>query len=264
MKVVNLRPLDQSQELRNLLIESEMGEIAFPTLEIRPADDLQAICATIENKERDLCLVFTSQNAVSYVSEILSLKSFNLVAIGQKTKAKIQSLGADVHFCPSAADSETLATELLSFLQEKSQFLHLLRGNTASDVLPKILSEHGVQFSRDIVYYSTCPSPDSETVLSLARRLGLIGTPSLENSQESTIIAATSSLALKNLQRILSRSTDSFPEGWLDKLFKIPVCCIGPGTANVAEQLGYSRRFIAKEATVESLVHKLIEYRSDL
>ncbi len=270
MRVLNLRAMQQSEQMSALLKQAGMEEVVVPCLEIRAVAEIAALCSRLVAGHSESLLVFTSQNGVTAVQEHLQLEGRACIAIGKKTRALLESLNANVVFCPTSANSETLASEMLTYLSQMHTappHLLLLRGNTATESLPALLSEAGLNFSSEVVYESICPQPSREQLQWLAESLELRGK---EASGTSVAIAATSGFALSNLELMLeslaadrgtqSKCTQWRCTQWKTALHDIPVFCIGPRTTAVARKLGFGTVIVAKEATVESLVNKLIEY----
>ena len=113
----------------------------------------------------------------------------------------------------------------------------LLKGSSATNVFAEGLKQSGILCEQEIVY-KVLPFIPSSELKNRALRL-------LKDNDVSLSVCATSSFALRSF-------VDQF-EVEPFEITQLPVCVIGPKTAQTAKILGFSKYFQAKKANVESL-----------
>lgn len=258
--ILNTRAPDQIVELSSLLTNEGGRVLEFPVLEISDCVNPASLQAAISELSREDILVFTSANGVRATAKHLALDDFRIAVIGEKSAEVVRELGGEVFFSAQTSNSESLAAELLSLLNllDKSEApdkpkLLLLRGENASESLPKLLSQR-VQWVRQVtVYRSVFPQKSLEEVQYVLSEL--VAAP-----QDKRWIVLTSSQAANNLFNIFSNHA-GLPPGDLKLLFKSTPCAvIGPKTAATVKNLGLNLALVAPQTSVESLVASLCAY----
>ena len=248
-KVLVTRSREQASALSELLREHGAEPIEFPVIKISPPESFAELDVALGCIEKYDWLLFTSANGVQAVMDRLRklgrdmrwLKGPKIGAIGPKTAEAVQCLGMKVDFVPSKFVSEAIADELPESPSGKR--ILILRAKEAREALPEKLRERGAQV--DVVAaYRTEIDPDSYRD-DADRIKELLASGGID------IITSTSPSTVKGFVNLVG-------EGGLAALAgKVIVACIGPITAQAAEEYGLKPDFVAEEHTIEGLVQAL-------
>ncbi len=242
-KVLVTRSRDQASELSELLREQGAEPIEFPVIRISPPESFDELDAALERIETYDWVLFTSANAVRAAvdrlhqlgRDVRSLKGPKIGAIGPATAESIASLGVRVDFTPSKFVAESVAEE---FSDPAGKRILIPGAKDAREVLPEKLREKGAQVdvvtSYQTVIEESCAPPIKEML----------------QKGEIDIITFTSSSTVKNFVQLVGR--ESVLEG-------VTIACIGPITAQTAEEHGLKPDIVAEDYTIEGLVRALQE-----
>ena len=242
-KVLVTRSRDQASELSHLLREQGAEPVEFPVIKITPPECSRELDAALERIDKYDWVLFTSANgALSVLSrlyelgrDVRSLKGPKVGAIGPATAETLSCMGIMVDFTPSRFVAEAVVEE---FPEDPSGKRILIpRAQEAREVIPEKLTERGADVDVVTVYRTeieeSCAAPVKEM---------------LENG-EIDIITFTSSSTVKNFVKLIGASV---PAG-------VQIACIGPITAQTAEEHGLKPDIVAEEYTVEGLVRAISE-----
>jgi len=243
MRVLVTRPRKDAAEFSLAL--GEIGAEAFflPTIDIRPVKDSGPLDQAISHLSDYDWLVLTSANAADAVLDrktALGLGRFpenlQIAAIGPKTAARLLDEGVRPHFIPTEYVSESI----LSGLGDIHDLWVLLpMADTARDTLPRAIQQaDGI--AHVVTAYHTLPAePD------------LAGLTALCDGVD--VITFTSGSTARNFVLLLEHAgLDPF------HLSGDPgIACIGPKTAQTAQELGFSVKIVASTYTVEGLVQAI-------
>lgn len=240
-RILVTRSRDQASELSQLLREQGAEPIEFPVIKITPPESFEQLDVALDRVDQYDWLLFTSANGVLSVMSRLSdlgrdvrwLKGPKVGAIGPATAEAIACLGIRVDFTPSRFVAEAVVEE---FPEDPSGKRILIpRAQEAREVLPEKLTERGAQVDVVTAYRTeieeSCAAPIQEMLA----------------EGEIDIITFTSSSTVKNFVKLIGASV---PEG-------VRIACIGPITAQTAEELGLKPDIVAEEYTIEGLVRAL-------
>ena len=242
-KVLVTRSRDQASALSELLREHGAEPIEFPVIKITPPESLDELDAALGRIDEYDWLLFTSANGVTAVMDRLrdlgrdvrSLAGPKLGAIGPATAETIRRLGMNVDFTPSKFVAEAVVQEFPEDPDAKRILIPCAK--EAREVLPEKLAEKGARVDVVISYRTESDRSDESDVVR-----GLL------DAGEIDIITFTSSSTVKNFVKLVGEDGEvKLPES-------VKVACIGPITAQTAEEHGLKPHVVADEYTIEGLV----------
>jgi uroporphyrinogen III methyltransferase/synthase len=240
-RVLVTRSRDQASELSQLLREQGAEPIEFPVIKITPPECSRELDVALDRIDQYDWLLFTSANAVRAVMarlnelgrDVRSLKGPKIGAIGPATAETISCTGVRVDFTPSRFVAEAVVEE---FPEDPSGKRILIpRAQDAREVLPEKLTELGADVDAVTVYRTEIDESCAAPVREMLR------------NGEIDIITFTSSSTVKNFVKLIGVSV---PAG-------VQIACIGPITAQTAEDLGLRPDIVAEEYTIEGLVRSM-------
>lgn len=241
-RVLVTRSRDQASGLSALLREQGAEPVEFPVIRIAPPESYDELDAALDRIDTYDWALFTSANGVRAVIDRLRdigrdvrwLKGPRVGAIGPATAETIGCLGVRVDFTPSKFVAESVVEEFPE--DPAGKRILIPRAKEAREVLPEKLREKGAQVdivtSYRTVIEESCAPPIREML----------------QKGEIDIITFTSSSTVKNFVQLVGR--ESVPEG-------VTIACIGPITAQMAEEHGLKPDIVAEEYTIEGLVRAL-------
>ncbi|MBI2938264.1 MAG: uroporphyrinogen-III synthase [Thaumarchaeota archaeon] len=259
--VVITRPKHQADDLAQIVIRLGGKPRIAPTVEIGPVSNLEEVqepFKLIVSGGADL-IVFMSQNGViSFVALVerldmkekmlQALSKMQVVAIGSKTKTRLEEQGIRVDITPDDFSSNGLVDTLLT-LDLDGKVIVLPRTDKPTDYLNVKLAERQVKVVQFPVYETRIPS-DVVEVLHLIRDI-LLG--------EVDIITFTSSATAQNLMRIADtyRAADRLRKALNEKTL---VVSIGPMTEKTLRGLGVEVHVTPTEYTIEAMMNAVDAY----
>ena len=242
-KVLVTRSRDQASELSELLREDGADPIEFPVIRITPPESFNELDAAFDRIEKYDWLLFTSANGVLAALDRLNqlgrdvrwLKGPKIGAIGPATAEALTSVGIRVDFMPSEFVAEAVVQE---FPEDPSGKRILIpRAKEAREVLPEKLTEMGAQVEVVTAYQTVLEESNVPCIKELLAE------------GEIDFITFTSSSTVKNFVQLVGEG--AVPE-------KVKIACIGPITAQTAEEHGLKPDIVAEAYTIEGLVEALI------
>ena len=251
-RVVVTRPRAQATELVSRLEQLGANAIEVPTIQILPPEDptpLDEACARVESFD---WIVFTSANAVSHfmrhllagANDVRALQGVRLCAIGPVTAEALSGYGLKIDLVPEKGRSEGIIQAMCRDCDVTDSQILLPRGDLALDLLPSKLQQAGARVTT-VTAYRTAPVNLEEGGPDIYRLL-------LEQGVD--IVTFTSGSSVKNFARALGE------EQTVDLLARVDVACIGPVTADVADQLGIKTTIMPSVSTVASLVDAIVAH----
>ena len=253
-KVLVTRSRDQASALSDLLREYGAKPIEFPVIEISPPESFNELDAALERIDKYDWLLFTSANGVLAVMDRLRdlgrdvrwLKGPKIGAIGPKTAETIACLGMRVDFTPSEYVAEAVVSEFPEDPAGKRVLIP--RAKEAREVLPEKLAERGAKVDVVTSYKTESDTSDKSDVARIRELLA---------AGEIDIVTFTSSSTVKNFAKLVGDGGKVvLPEG-------VKVACIGPITAQTAEEIGLEPDIVADEYTIEGLVKAIADLPTD-
>ena len=248
-RVVVTRARAQAGELSVELEKLGAEVLEFPTIEVRPPDDLGPLDAAIRDLDSFDWLVFTSVNGVEAFVERLERHGLDLravpreakvAAIGPATAQRVREAGLRVDVVPREFRAEALIGELAGDSLAGKKVL-IPRALVAREILPEKLREAGAEVAVPPAYESV---PSSEGADELAKRL---------EAGEVDCVTFTASSTVENF-------VGSFGEEEARRLLQgTRVACIGPITADTARTRGIRVDVEAREYTIPGLVEAVVD-----
>ena len=244
--IVITRAAHQAGELKTLLEAAGFHTLLYPAIAIQPPAAARALDAALRHARDYDWLIFTSANAVEAVARRLdalnlgpdALQGPSIAAVGPATARAVERrLGLDVDLIPPKAVGESLLDALPI---PPGQRVLLPRAAKARDVLPDGLRARGVQVDVVTAY---------ETVLGQ----GGDDLPAALCAGQVDAITFTSPSTVRNTLIRLQRDAGL----GLDALAGVIVACIGPVTAEAAQQAGLPVDVTPEEHTARGLVAAL-------
>lgn len=252
--VVITRPREQAEELAQLVAGRGGKPLIASTVEIKPHRDPEAVRQLIRSitSGRVDYLVFMSRNGVASLIEaskaeglrddlMRALNRAKIVAVGPKTRKKIEDYGLKVDFTPSEYSSTGLL-RLLSKMGIQGKSVMIPRAEKASGYLREGLQKLGADVMEFPVYESALPS----------NRYEVLGMLDELFRGEVDVVTFTSSATARNLFKIAQEC------GKTDELRTclgyLVVAAIGPVTQKTLEEHGVRVHVTPKEYTVDAMI----------
>ncbi len=246
------RSREQGEDLIEMLEARGAEAIAAPMIRIEPPQDIAALadaCATAGSFD---WIVFTSANAVdSFMSKLLEtgdvrdLKGVRLCAVGPSTASRIQRFGVRVDAVPAEHHAEGVLQALAAAGAIKGKRFLLPRSDIAREVLGDELRRAGGQVTEVVAYRTTTAPLERDSDHDIYRML---------LDRQIDAVTFTSASTVRNFVQIYGEDQA------VDLLSTTAVACIGPVTAEAAQQLGIQTAVLPERYTVPDLVDALVEY----
>ena len=226
------RAEQQAGEARRRLEQLGAAVVDIPALVIGPPDDWGPLDEALADLESFHWIVFSSANGVEAVQQRLARQGTSLArrpgnarlaAVGRRTAALLEELGAPADFVPPSF----VADSLIEHFPVSGWGLRLLLPRVQSGgrtVLAEAFGEAGARVVEVAAYESRCPQ----------------GLPSgaLQALQQQRLDAITFASA-KTVRHTARMLQDSFGESWTAVLEGLQVISIGPQTSRSChEELG--------------------------
>ncbi|HET6204676.1 MAG TPA: uroporphyrinogen-III synthase [Planctomycetota bacterium] len=236
-RVLVTRPRDQAEALREALEAEGATAVLFPTIDVRPLEDLSALDAAIERLAGFDWIAFASANGVEVFFDRFESAnlpaSVRVAAVGPATARAIRERGARVDLVASEHRGGRLAEEMPAV---RGARVLLPRAARSREELAGGLRRRGA-IVVEVPVYETLPAvPDPG------------GLRELERGVDAATF--TSASTVRNFFVLLGDSARGLLEGAL-------VACIGPSTAEEARGLGLPVDVEPEESTVTGLVAAL-------
>ncbi len=251
--------------------------IEYPTIEIVPPESYDELDESIDKIGTYDWLIFTSRNGVKYFfkrflekdRDIRDLKGIKICAIGTKTSEEIKKYGIKTDLIPDEFRAEGLieafmkeaekirgleakkntqftTSQLLNFSTSQSlRGLKILlpRAEKAREIFPEKIRELGGKIDVPVAYRTIKPESRGKRLRRFLRE-GKI-----------SIATFTSAATFNNFREIMGKDADELLKG-------VTIAVIGPVTAKAVEKAGLKVDIMPKEATIEAMVLKIIEWIS--
>jgi uroporphyrinogen III methyltransferase/synthase len=247
-RIVVTRSRAQASQLVDKILDLGGEAIEFPSIEIKKETNLKSLHNALANVNRYDWLVFTSVNAVDIFFEeliangydIRDLKGIKLAAIGPATQDRLTQRGLKVEVVPEEYRAEGIISDLLA-MSEPGQWVLLPRARGARTILPEELKKAGLHVNEIYLY---------EAVTSLS-----VSNQTLEKIKQGYMdyLTFTSSSTVHNFVKIVGKENISR----INKNTK--VACIGPITADTAQEYGFTVDIRAQKYTIQGLIDAILE-----
>ncbi|MGB6986286.1 MAG: uroporphyrinogen-III C-methyltransferase [Candidatus Aquilonibacter sp.] len=242
-RVLITRPAQQAHEFARALYARGVEPILASTIAIVPPDAPLPAHRAIDELASYKWIVFTSQNGVDAFFDRLSsldadaryLGAVKVAAIGSRTAERLRERGVRADLVPPAFVSEQIARALIESTREGDQLL-IYRAQEARDVLPRMLEEAGRKPSV-VAAYKTVVDVDPQFAQKVAR---------------ADVLSFTSASTVRGYVELLG-DAQAARDAARNKL----IACIGPVTAEAAEEYGMHVDVVADVFTTEGLLDAL-------
>ena len=241
-RVVVTRALHQAPDLENLLLQYQAIPIRYPCIAIVPPEDTTQLDTNLLKLESFDWLILTSTNSIHAIKDRLNTlnhqpdwNKIRVAVVGNKSAQVFSDVFQQTpDFAPDKYTAESLAQTLP--INEQSQ-LFIPQSAIADGRLAQILKERGANVESKIAY-RTVIGQGGEDV------------PAMLERGEIDVLTFTSPSTVRNFaQRIASLSA-----------VDVPVVCIGPSTADMAQRDGYQTIIVPKDYTLSGMVDALLHH----
>lgn len=244
-RVLVTRPREQAGVLAQRLAELGAEPVGFPTIRIVPPEDFRPLDEAIARLPTYDWVIFTSVNGVRFFWERLvaagldaqALARARLGAIGPATAEALAEHGLRTDYVPQRYVAEAIVEGIDDVAGQR---ILLPRADIARQALAQELRARGAVVD-EVTAYRTIPVDSPEEARQTLLDAGV------------DIATFTSSSTVRNFAALLG---DVAPG---EVLRNTLVACIGPITAQTAEELGIRVDVVAQEHTIEGLVQVIVE-----
>jgi uroporphyrinogen III methyltransferase / synthase len=247
-RIVVTRSREQAGELIDMLEERGAEAIPAPTIRIAPPEDLAALdraCAEVGAFD---WLVFTSANGVDHFmarlmanGDVRDLKGVRICTIGPSTASRLSRYGIRIDLMPAEYRAEAVVEGLRSEGNIDGTRFLLPRADIARELLADELRESGAHVVEVAAYRTLLGGADAE--YDVYRML---------LDRQIDAVTFTSASTVRNFATIFG------PEQAADLLRTTVVACIGPVTADAAQQLDIATTVMPARYTIPDLVDALV------
>jgi len=246
LRILVTRPAEQARALSDKLSRLGAVTIEIPTIKIIPVADDEAFDKAVKSVGTYDWVIFTSVHGVQFFADRMEamnvprelMDDVQVAAIGPSTAKALQLMIKNPDYVPKQYLSEKIVEGMEDV---KSKRVLLPRADIASKTLPVALRARGA-FVEELTVYRTVVPPELTS-----ERLNSILAAGLD------LVTFTSPSTVRNLADVLGqRKLVSF-------LREVRVACIGPVTANAANELGIAVEIVAKAHTIDALVEAIVD-----
>jgi len=220
--------------------------VRLPAIKIIPPPDFSDLDRAITHVEQYHTIIFTSVNGVQSFyhrlrqlgHDVRILKGISLCAIGPKTGQAISDIGLLSDFIPAEYTAEGIIEELKKRGIAGKRFL-LPRAMQAREVLPEFIINNEGQIDVVTAYQAIAPYENEMEKI-------------LQKGPIDMLTFASASTVRNFMNRISPKIRES--------ISKSAVACIGPITAQAAQECGLSVDLVPKEYTFHALTASIVQY----
>lgn len=243
--VLVTRPEAQSEPFARLLVTAGATSIMLPAIEIAPLP-VDKNRFNFPDKGKQLA-IFISQNAVDHALDLFELlpDSTELLAIGNKTAQRMQSLGLNVSLVPHQGFTSEALLALPEMQSLADAHVTIFRGKGGRTLLSEELTKRGASVSCIDLYQRELPQ---YTPATLRHRL-IDATPQ--------VVTITSVETLRNFLTI----TDKLPPF---NARDLPVIAGSSRIGAAVRETGFTAApWIASDPTDESMLQALLQWKEN-
>ncbi len=248
-RILVTRAKTQAGEFLDQLSAFGAETISFPTLQIAPPPDWNALDTAIAQIESYDVLIFTSVNGVSFFRKRLKtlrkdlrlLKGIAICAIGPRTAKAIEDWDLRVDLIPSEFKAEGLL-DLLAARGVKGKRFLIPRALEAREILPETLRDLGGEVDVVPAYQALRPSYAPGEI------------DSLFTQRKIDMLTFASASTLRHFVEIVGKARIA------KYLKESKLACIGPITADAATALGFQVSVVPKNYTFPALTDAIVDY----
>ena len=249
-RIVNTRALHQAGDLDTLLQQRGAIPLSYPCIAIIPPEDTVPLDSAIQSAATGAFdwMVLTSANTVLSLAQRLealglslqNIANFFVAAVGTSTaQAAKQHLGLDVDLIPDKFTASLLAT---TFKKACGLRIFLPESDIARSTVAEIVEGYGASVTCVTAYRTITGSGGVDISSQLA------------SGQVDAIVFTSSSTVENFLRRLAAEGGDR------NHLYGICIACIGPQTAQTAQECGLTVSLVPATHTLEALVLEMETY----
>ncbi|MGI6648520.1 MAG: uroporphyrinogen-III C-methyltransferase [Bacillota bacterium] len=257
-RVVVTRSRAQASVLTRRLEDLGTEVWEFPTIEIVPPADLLPLEQRLKQLSDYQWVIFTSVNGVESFfrclwaigGDIRELQGVQLAAIGPATGKSLEDRGLRVNYIPDEFRAEAIADGLTKRVKPGDKIL-LPRAREARSVLPEMLRKLGALVDEVVAYETVAGTGNAQKLRQLLKH------------KQITAVTFTSSSTVRNFLSLLLETEQPIESGKplvIPELEGVVIACIGPITAQTAQNLGLKVDVVAEQYTIDGLVEALTNY----
>lgn len=252
-RVVVTRPREQAAELVDLLESLGAAVIEAPAVRIVPPEDFQPLDDAIAAVGEYDWVVFTSVNGVDYFlqrlqagsSDARALAGVKLCAVGPGTAERLAKYWLKVDLMPGEYRAEAVVEALRGAGEVAGRKFLLPRADLAREMLADELRRLGGEVNDVVAYRTVAVEPEREHEPDIFRLL---------LDKKVDVVTFTSASTVRNFCRLYGADAVA------DLLRSVAIACIGPVTAEAAQQSGIRTSIMPSEYTMPALVRAIVEY----
>lgn len=247
-RVLVTRAREQASQLSRRLADAGALPVELPTIQIEPPESWTQVDRAVGQLDDYAWVVFTSANGVRWLFQRLetlgrdarALGQAKVAAIGPATAEALRAVGVRADFVPSEYVAEAVAAGLAERGVAGERVL-VARAAEAREALVARLRSQDARVD-EVAVYRTVPALD------VGPRLR-----ELLDSGDLDVVTFASSSTVRSLVGLLGDDAS-------ERLARCVVACIGPITAQTAQELGLRVDVVAAEYTIPGLVRALEEH----
>lgn len=251
-RIVVTRAREQASDFVEMLEERGAQAIHAPAIRIAPPEDFEPLDAACRSVGEFDWLVLTSANAVEFfmrrlvaVSDIRELKGVRICAVGSSTAERLKGCGIRVDLVPEEYHAEALMDALRAAGDIPGQRFLLPKSDIARELLADELRGSGADVTEVVAYRTVLASTDRDAGQDVYRML-------LDHQIDA--VTFTSPSSVRSFVKMLGEDQA------VDLLGGTAVACIGPVTAEAAQQIGIATTVMPERFTIADLVDALVEH----
>jgi uroporphyrinogen III methyltransferase/synthase len=252
-RIVVTRPREQAAELIDLLAELGAITIEAPAIRLVEPEDYAALDEACGRAGEYDWIVFTSANGVDRFmarlmagpGDVRDLKGVRLCAIGPATAEHLAKHGVKVDLMPREYRAEAVVDALRAWGDLSGVRVLLPRADIARELLAEELRRSGAEVD-EVTAYRTVPVESERSDAPDIYKMLL--------ERQIDVVTFTSASTVKNFVRMLGGEVAA------DLLQHTVVACIGPVTAEAAEQYQIRTAVVANEYTIPGLVEAIVRH----
>jgi uroporphyrinogen III methyltransferase/synthase len=250
-RIVITRSREQAAELVQHLERLGADPIVKPSIRIEPPERFDELDRAVASAGGFDWIIFTSANGVDHFmarllagpGDIRDLKGVRLCAIGPSTAGRLERYGLRVDLVPPEYRAEAVLEALQACTDLQGRRLLLPRADLARELLPQQLRAAGAEVTEVTAYRTVLAEQEGEP--DVYRML-------LDRKVDA--IMFTSASTVRNFVKTIG------PGPAADLLRTTVVACIGPVTAEAAQQFGIATTVMPSSYTIPALVDALVEH----
>ena len=275
-KILVTRPRDRASRLSEKLRELGAETVSLPSIETVPVSDDETKAKIGEAIERlgeyDL-LAFTSPYGVKRFFELLrecgrdirELAGAKLAAIGPATAQALEERGLRVDLVPERYDGRSLGKAVAAWAENAMERQPELNRTQKTGAAVKILIPRAREGSKDLTEALSAAANDRFAVTDLPV-YETIWQPEQSSAVPASVLETIKSQIISGEITWLTFTSASTVRGFAARFPDLDfsglrALCIGEQTGAAARALGMSV-WISREATVDSMVERLVELRN--